>query len=149
MKKSLAFVAVLGLFLLGVVIGALGMHLVQVNRFMPRPDRFMADGVHGPVFFERLESRLDLTAEQSRQIGEILQDAREEGRAMHEEMLPRVHGLIEATQESIREVLTPEQREKFDQILQRHRRSAERFFLGHGQGPRGRRGQAFKGRRGP
>ena len=54
MKKSIAFVAVLGLFLLGVVIGGLAMHLFQANRVMPPPDRPMGSGMHGgPVFFER------------------------------------------------------------------------------------------------
>jgi Spy/CpxP family protein refolding chaperone len=149
MKKSLAFVAVLGLFLLGVVIGGLAMHLVQASRLVPPPGRSVGSGMHGPVFNERLHRHLDLTIEQRRQVAEILRRAQEEGRRMHEEMLPRVHELIEATQEEMREILTPEQRERFDEILERHRRSADRFFLGQGQGPRKGRGQRFKGRRGP
>lgn len=148
MKKSIAFVAVLGLFLLGVVIGGLAMHLFQANRIMPPPDRPMGAGMHGgPVFFERMQRHLDLTAEQRREVAEILRQAQEEGRRMHEEMLPRVHELIEATQDEMREILTPEQQERFDDILERHRQSADRFFLG--QERRERRGQRFKGRRAP
>jgi Spy/CpxP family protein refolding chaperone len=147
MKKSIAFVAVLGLFLLGVVIGGLAMHLYQANRLAPPPDRPMGSGMHGPLFQERLHRHLELTEEQRREVAEIMQQAQEEGRRMHEEMLPRVHELIESAQEEMREILTPEQRERFDEILERHRRSADRFFLGQGQ--RERRGQRFKGRRGP
>ncbi len=147
MKKSIAFVAVLGLFLLGVVVGGLGMYLVQATRFAPPSDFPMGDGMPGPVFHERLQRHLALTAEQRRQVAEILRQAQEEGRRVHEEMLPRVHELIEQTQEEMREILTPEQRERFDEILERHRQSADRFFLGQGQGHR--RGQRFKGRRAP
>jgi Spy/CpxP family protein refolding chaperone len=147
MKKSVAFIAVLGLFLLGIVIGGLAMHLVQANRFVQPPDRPMGSGMQNPLFQERLHRRLDLTVEQEKEMAEILRRARDEGRRIHEEMLPRVHELIEATQEEMRQILTPEQRERFDEILRLHRQSADRFFLGQGQ--RERRGQRFKGRRAP
>jgi Spy/CpxP family protein refolding chaperone len=107
----------------------------------------MGNGMHGPVFSERLQRHLDLTAEQRREVAEILRQAQEEGRRMHEEMLPRVNELIEATQQDMRKILTPEQQQSFDEILERHRQSADRFFLGQGQ--RQRRGQRFKGRRAP
>jgi Spy/CpxP family protein refolding chaperone len=147
MNKSIAFVAVLGLFILGILIGALGMHLVYAQRFPAPPDRPDGNGMHGRFFFDRLERHLDLSAEQQERIGQIMLESRETGEAMHEEMLPRVQELMDGTRESIMEVLTPEQRQKFERLMRRHRRDAERFFLGHG--PRDGRGQGFKGRRGP
>ena len=142
MNKSIAFVAVLGLFILGILIGALGMHLIYSQRFPHPPDPHMGDAMHGRVFFERIERQLDLSAEQKEQIGQIMMESREAGRAMHEEMLPQVHELMYSTRESIREVLTPEQRRRFERLMSRHRREAERFFLGRGPGE-GRR-QGFK-----
>jgi Spy/CpxP family protein refolding chaperone len=148
MNKSIAFVAVLGLFILGILIGALGMHLIYSQRFPHPPDPHgMGEGMHGRFFFARLERQLDLSAEQKERIGQIMMESREAGRTMHEEMLPQVHELMDWTRESIIEVLTPEQRRKFAQLMGRHRREAERFFLG--QGPREGRRQGFKGRRGP
>ena len=147
MNKAIAFVAVLGLFILGILIGALGMHLIYSQRFPHPPDPDMGEGMHGRFFFARLERHLDLSEEQKEQIGQIMMESREAGRAMHEEMLPRVHELMDETRESIIEVLTPEQRRKFARLMARHRREAERSFLGHGPGE-GRR-QGFKGRKGP
>ena len=133
MKRSLAFVYVVGLFLLGIVIGGMAMHLHYASRFPP-------PGSHGPgmrhgepmhSFSGRLERQLDLTAEQKRQIDEIVALSRTEGSALHEEMLPRVREHMRRTHDRILEVLTPEQRERFEELSSRHRRRAERFFLGH------------------
>ena len=147
MNKSIAFIAVLGLFILGILIGARGMHLVYVQRFPQFPERPAGDAMHGPAFFARLERHLDLSADQKERIGQIMRDSRQAGKAMHEEMLPRVHELMDNTRGSIMDVLTPEQRQEFERLMSRHRGDAERFFLGHG--PRDGRRQGFKGRKGP
>jgi Spy/CpxP family protein refolding chaperone len=149
MNKSIAVVAVLGLFLLGILIGALGMHLVYAQRFPALQERPFngGSGMHGPLFFARLERQLDLSEDQKERIREIMRESREEGTAMHEEMLPRVQELMDRTRASIVEILTPEQQKEFEQLMSRHRRDAERFFLGHDR--RGERRQRFKGRRGP
>jgi len=147
MNKSIAFVAVLGLFILGILIGALGMHLVYAHRFPAPPERPEEAGMHGRAFFARLDRHLELNADQRERIGQIMLESREAGEEMHEEMLPRVHELMDSTRASILEVLTPAQRQKFERLMRRHRRDAEHFFLG--RGPRDGRGQGFKGRRGP
>ena len=147
MNKSIAFIAVLGLFILGILIGALGMHLVYVQRF-PQPfERPAGDSMPGRAFFARLERHLDLSADQKERIGQIMRESRQAGVAMHEEMLPRVHELMDNTRGSIMDVLTPEQRQEFERLMSRHRGDAERFFLG--PGPRDGRRQGFKGRKGP
>jgi len=134
MKRSLAFAYVVGLFLLGILIGGMAMHLHYASRFPPPgppgPGMRHDDPLHS--FSGRLERQLDLTAEQKRLIDEIVAESRTEGRALHEEMLPRVREQMQRTHDRIREVLTPEQRERFEELLDsRHGRRAERFFLGH------------------
>ena len=145
MKRPLAFVYVTGLFLLGIVIGALGMHLVHLQpidgRRPPVPwgqgDRSGA-GMH----FERVAERLELTDEQREQIREILADSRHHAHGLHEEMLPRVSELVDQTRERIDGVLTPEQRDCLEEMTSQHRGGLERLFLGHGPGDhRPRRGR--------
>jgi len=131
MKRSLALVYVFGVLLLGIVIGAMGMHLFYAQRFPGPPGRHgLGSGMHTPAFAERLERHLDLTPEQLTRIEEIVRESHAEGRSLHEELLPRVRSQMDETRRRIREVLTPEQQEKFDELDRRHRRRAERFFLG-------------------
>ena len=140
MKRHLALVYVAGLFLLGVLVGALAMQLYHsVNA--PDPRRLPGRGpAHRPDFADLLERRLDLTPDQVQRIDVILAESRAEAEAFHEEMLPRVREQMERTRERISEVLTPEQRERFEELHRRHRGRAERFFLGRRPGRRGEMG---------
>lgn len=144
MKRSIAFVYVLGLFLLGILIGALGMHLWQANQTAPgplgmrgnmRPPRHEAGHRPGrrpgPFFLERLGRQLDLSPEQERQIAEIIEESHREAGALREEILPKVEAQLDQTRERILEVLTEEQRERFEEFDRRHRRILERGVLGH------------------
>jgi Spy/CpxP family protein refolding chaperone len=144
MKRSVAFVYVLGLFLLGILIGALATHLWYAQR--PPPEPFGGRGGMrgpghemrhgpghgpGPFFLERITRQLDLSPEQERRIAEIIEESHREAGRMREEMLPRVEARLEQTRQQILEVLTPEQRESFEDFHRRHRRVLERGVLGH------------------
>ena len=133
MKRWQALIALAGLFVLGVVSGGLGAHLYYA-RSLERPpgpppffDRFM-----GP----RLERHLELTPDQRRQLREVLEESRREAEALRHEMAPRMRELMQRTGVRIREILTPEQRQRFDELRRRQRRRSDRFF----GGPDGRRG---------
>jgi Spy/CpxP family protein refolding chaperone len=132
-KSWVAVAAVLALFLVGIGVGILGTHLYLLHARGP------ADGpAPGAArFHARMERALDLTEEQKRQVRAILRDSRREADALHREMLPRVRAHMEATADRIREVLTPEQRERFDEFRRRQGRRAEHFFLGSGRRPHG------------
>lgn len=145
MTRWAAWVAVVGVFLVGVTIGALGMHVYDENTAEPwrRPDGPRGGPPpHGRMhrFFEHLATRLELSPEQLEQVETILEESRSEAEALREEMAPRVRAHMEATSERIRQVLDPEQRAGFEKMMQRQRRLAERGFLGPGPGP-GRRGR--------
>jgi len=140
MKRSIAIVYVAGLFLLGILIGALGTQLWYAQRPAPAPfeTRGGARGQGhgpghrpGPFFLDRLGRQLDLTAEQRQQVAEIIEESHREARALHEEMLPRVQAQLDRTRQRILAVLTPEQRERFEEFDRHHRRVLERGVLGH------------------
>ena len=95
-------------FLCGGVVGALTMDLVVHNR--PRPSPF--DTPQGKAaYFEKMQRDLNLTREQSAQIESTLNDFWQYYRTV-----------LSDAKQRIEVVLTPEQRRKFEQILQEQRR---------------------------
>ncbi|MFQ5745004.1 MAG: hypothetical protein ACE5HV_15665 [Acidobacteriota bacterium] len=126
MKRSSAFLYVLAVFLLGVLIGAFGLHLYYSAQFSRSRTKSGFGRLFNPA---RLERVLNLTPDQRSRIEEILKESRREAGRMREELSPRVREHLERKRQSIMEVLTPEQREKFDEMWRRHRPDAERFFL--------------------
>jgi Spy/CpxP family protein refolding chaperone len=145
MKRTIAIVYVVGLFLLGIVVGALGMHVAD-RHFLhhPHPPATWGHGARGAGFphIEAIAGELGLDKSQQLKIQDILTDSRHEAHQLHEEMLPRVHELMDQTHERINEVLTPEQRERLNELLANHRGGFERLFLGRGSGdPRRGRGR--------
>jgi Spy/CpxP family protein refolding chaperone len=137
MNKAVAILAVCALFISGVVIGALGMHLFYVQRLM-RPGEPPA--MAGRLLTGYLARELDLTAAQQTEIREILGASRRQGAELRQRMRPEVEAVMAQTREAIEEILTPEQRRKLDEMRQRDRRPIERLFLGPADGRHGRPG---------
>ncbi len=131
MNRVAAFASVAALFLVGVLVGGLGTHLFFANQ----PQRPGPGGLRGDHFLELLERELVLTTDQMRRIEEILEQSHAEGDALRREMLPRLRTTMAETRDRIREVLTPEQQAKFEELRQQHRRRVERMFLGRGGRP--------------
>ena len=149
MNRGISLLAVSALFLSGVAIGALGMHLYYANRLAhPGAPPAMASR----FFASHLERRLDLSQDQRQAIHEILDDSRREGADLRARLRPDVESLMERTRERIEAVLTPEQRETFDEMRRFERRGIEQLLLGPGPprewGPRDR-GDRWRGRRDP
>ena len=119
MKRWIAVLLVFVLFVVGVAVGALGMHLFDASA-LHRAARGVAPDPRG--FAGRLERALDLSVEQRERIDEILMNSHIEADALHQELLPRVREHMDRTREKIRVVLTPEQQAAFDELEQRHRR---------------------------
>ena len=134
MKRWQALVALAGLFVLGVAAGGLGAHLYYARALErpPGPPPFFADFM-GP----HLERRLDLTAEQRQQLRAVLDESRREAEALRHDLAPRMRDVMERSEQRIREILTPEQRQRFAELRRHHRRRSDRFFGGPGD----RRGQ--------
>ena len=110
--KWIASVLVLAAFLAGILVGILGTHLVMRGgrHIPPRAAHFLA---------ERLDRRLDLTDEQEKKIEEVIARRHARMNAIWESARPRIHDEIEATNNEIASILTPEQRVKFEAIKMR------------------------------
>jgi Spy/CpxP family protein refolding chaperone len=139
MTRARAFAFALALFLVGVLVGGLGVRLLdRSDGWQPaprRPERFL----------ERLSRDLDLTPDQRQRIEAIVHDAHATADAMHDEMLPRVREHLQGPRERIREVLTPEQQAVLDRLFERQRWRAERFLMGEGRRPPSHRPGARRG----
>jgi len=96
--RASASLVLVATFTLGMIAGAAILHLAR-----PAPGPFPPAGPVGPPPVERLQRELGLDATQMDELDRILASSRESMR-----------GEAERTRERIREILTPEQRERFD-----------------------------------
>ena len=85
----------------------------------PRPGGPLREG----RFVGRFARHLDLTEEQQQKIRSILDEGRESTRAMQTDVRTRMEEVRRETHSRIREMLTDEQREKFDRMSRRGPRS--------------------------
>jgi Spy/CpxP family protein refolding chaperone len=115
--------AVLLIFVIGFVAGALAMNVYRTRHIASSPA-----GHRGR--FERMMEQLNLTAEQRDQVKTIFDDARAQLNEMHKESEPRFHQVREQTHERLRAVLTSEQWEQFQKLAndsrERHSRGGKR-----------------------
>ncbi|MGB3562130.1 MAG: hypothetical protein WBH75_18815 [Thermoanaerobaculia bacterium] len=131
MRRSVALLSVVAVFIVGVAIGIVATHLFYAQRFRHPggPPGFM-----GRSFVDQMESHLDLTADQRREIDQILERTQGEAEMLRHEMQPRLRVLFESTETEIEAILTAEQQEKFRQLRETQRGRMDRFL-----GPRGGR----------
>jgi len=119
-RKALALIALV--FALGVAIGAVG-HSVADRRVLgartQAPAPFLQPRPNPPRAIARLTSELDLTMEQQKQIGDILADMQHRYDAAHDQMNPQFAEIRQEGRDQIRQILTPEQRPKFEDYLKR------------------------------
>jgi Spy/CpxP family protein refolding chaperone len=113
-------VATIVIFAAGAVTGAL---LVRQS-FRPRP----GPGGVRLDFLRRMERDLDLTREQRQKIDKILKESQDQMRRIMEPVSPALHAELQRTKEEFRQVLTPQQQARFDQLLKHpsHARDSHR-----------------------
>jgi Spy/CpxP family protein refolding chaperone len=68
-------------------------------------------------FLRRAQRDLDLTPEQRERIDKILKDSQERTRKLMEPIAPEFHAESKRAREEFRAVLTPQQQERFDQLV--------------------------------
>jgi Spy/CpxP family protein refolding chaperone len=78
-------------------------------------------GGQRPVVVERFMRELDLSSAQSRQMDTIMLQDFAAVRSLREAMQPKVDSVVTLTRQRIDSVLTPEQRVRYHQLLDRHR----------------------------
>jgi Spy/CpxP family protein refolding chaperone len=121
-KRATALFAVAALFFVGVLVGVLGTHLFYLHEIR-QPGGLARLGSRWLA--RSLDRRLDLTAEQRKQVDAIIADTAREAAALRRQMTPRMLEILERSRRRISALLTPEQRERF-----------ERFRRAHGAGVR-------------
>ena len=81
----------------------------------PGPHHMMAGNP-----FDHLSKDLNLTEEQKTKVQPIIDQAKPQLKAIHEEAMQKMHALLESTGAQIRPLLTPEQQQKFDAMKKAH-----------------------------
>jgi hypothetical protein len=110
-----AFLLVFVLFVLGVGLGSVGTYLVTMRVQAARPQATLA---HNPAHTMAMYTRdLNLNADQQSQIQAILSDMRARYAALHEKLDPEYEQVRQQGREQIRQLLTPDQRPKFEDLL--------------------------------
>lgn len=104
-----------GVFAIGCVTGAA---LDGVYRTRAGGNR-MERGRKHEKMFEETRRELNLNDEQAAKAKTILDETREEFRALHEEMRPRFDAVRQRARARMRETLTPEQQTRFDAMMRR------------------------------
>jgi flagellar basal body-associated protein FliL len=110
-----AVVLVFVLFVLGIALGSVGTYMVTMRVQAARP---AATLVHNPAHTMAMYTRdLNLNADQQTQIMAILNDMRAGYAALHEKLDPEYERVRQQGRERIRQLLTAEQRPKFEELL--------------------------------
>jgi Spy/CpxP family protein refolding chaperone len=112
-RKAVLLVFVL--FALGIALGSLGTYVVTTRVLAARPQATVA---HTPGHTMAMFTRdLNLNTDQQSQIQAILNDTRAHYAALHEKLDPEYEQVRQQGRERIRQILTPEQRPKFEELL--------------------------------
>ncbi|HSQ25408.1 MAG TPA: hypothetical protein VLN44_13375 [Pyrinomonadaceae bacterium] len=98
-------------FVLGSITGAALTGLYRSRSGSARPERNPHER------FEKMRSELNLNDEQTKAISSILDEARNEYRALRGELRPRFEEPRQKARARIRALLSPEQQQKFDAIV--------------------------------
>jgi Spy/CpxP family protein refolding chaperone len=110
-----AVLLVLVLFVLGIALGSLGTYVVTTRVLAARPQAGLARNPPGHMaMFTR---DLNLSLDQQTQIQAIMNDTRARYAELHQKLDPEYEQVRHEGREHIRQVLTPEQRPKFEDLL--------------------------------
>lgn len=112
--KWKASILVLAVFLLGLLVGGLGVHVMGSKAAPPPPTPLPATS---DEVVKQLDVKCSLTADQQKQIRVIMEDVMSEYHRLYEPIRPQIEEVRQAGRQRIRGVLTPEQLPKFEEYL--------------------------------
>jgi Spy/CpxP family protein refolding chaperone len=76
---------------------------------------------HGRSFgLQRITEKLDLTSDQQTKVQPIIDGAKPQIAAIHQEAMQKTKGVMDSTLSQIRPLLTPDQQKKLDDIQKAH-----------------------------
>ena len=114
--KFMMWLVLVAVFLLGSVSGAALTGLIRSRASGERPDHERAMKER----FDKMRSELNLTDQQTTAVRAILEETRNEYRALKTELRPRFEEPRQKARTRIRALLTPEQQQKFDAMVAQH-----------------------------
>ncbi len=107
---------------------AAGTFFSQNKRFC---DRTWKHGNMKEHMLQKFSSELNLTEEQKEKVSAIFDAKHPKMMALHDEVRPKFEALRGEAETEIREILTPEQQKKFEEMnarMEKKRQEKERFF---------------------
>ena len=115
-KRGEAAVLVLVVFLLGALLGGVGNHVwgervwgKQIINTQPTRNEIVGD----------LTRDLQLTPDQQKQLGSIVDDTRAQWRTLYTTIEPQHEQIRQQSRDRIRATLTPDQKPKFEEFMHR------------------------------
>jgi Spy/CpxP family protein refolding chaperone len=109
-----AYLIVFVLFILGIALGSMGTYLVTMRVQAARP---VGAGDRAPSHMAMFTRDLNLTPEQQTQVQAIMNETRGHYAELHQKLDPEYEQVRQQGRDHIRQVLTPEQRPKFEELL--------------------------------
>jgi Spy/CpxP family protein refolding chaperone len=125
-RKAVLLVFVL--FVLGIALGSVGTYVLTTRVQAARPHASLSHNYAGTVAM--FTHGLSLSPDQQKQLEVIFNDMRTHYQALHERLDPEYEQVRQQGRDRIRQILTPEQQPKFEDLLRqidqdRRRRTAE------------------------
>jgi Spy/CpxP family protein refolding chaperone len=113
--------ATLVIFTAGLFTGAVGMRQLAPPQTStrPGPDSPFQPWMLREQFVKYLASQIELSPDQREKITAIVHDSQQRTRILTELIEPEMREELKNTRESIRQVLNPEQRQQYDEILKK------------------------------
>ncbi len=115
-SKTSATLLIVLIFVLGVAAGSLGTYLVQNHVMAGGPQSVGHSGPHDVV--EELAQGLSLNADQKEKLKVIIHQSRERYRALSQQVRPQFDTIRNETRQEIRQILTDDQKARFEKIVQ-------------------------------
>jgi Spy/CpxP family protein refolding chaperone len=112
-RKALALIVLV--LVLGIALGAVG-HSVFDRRVLGARTQTRPDPPRG---VNRLTTELNLTSDQQKQLSAILTDMQHRMDGVRQQMDPQFNQIRDQGHDQIRQILTPDQRPKFEDFLKR------------------------------
>jgi len=112
-RKAVLLVFVL--FVLGIALGSVGTYVVTTQVQASRPHASLSHNYAGTVAM--FSHGLSLSPDQQKQLEVIFNDMRNHYEALHQKLDPEYEQVRQQGRERIRQILTPEQRPKFEDLL--------------------------------
>jgi Spy/CpxP family protein refolding chaperone len=120
MRNAKAVAAVLLIFLLGAATGGLIAHLIYQKRIEGVVRG--GPGAMAEMILRRMDRDLKLDGTQREAIRTIVQETHGEMRQVRRQFRPQMQQILSRSEERIRQILRPEQRELFERLIQKRKK---------------------------